>query len=222
MSRVVTKITMTRDDISFLEEELVHLTVKISLVVPNGKPTLLGTFLFWLKIGPCPPECYKKDLTHAIGSTFRGIISSKVMGDLCHIKVELDVQKPLRRGIFILAGTQEKSWIPFKYENLPGFCFGCGRIGHKIKDCNDIPNESKELSKNDLPFFLALKAESNLIRKVSMWLGVTMKKSMPQCYYLGRSDEGRKGNTNFNTVQGRKWTSTKDNLGIREIKTNLN
>ncbi|MBA0680490.1 hypothetical protein Goari_012182 [Gossypium aridum] len=70
------------------------------------------------------------------------------MGDLCHIKVELDVQKPLRRGIFILA---------------------------------------------------ALKAESNLIRKVSIWLGVTMKKSMPQCYYLGRYDEGREGNTNFDT-----------------------
>ncbi|MBA0554508.1 hypothetical protein Golob_013606, partial [Gossypium lobatum] len=154
-------------------------------------------FLFWLKIGPCPPECDKKDLTHAIGSTFGGIISSKVMGDLCHIKVELDVQKPLHRRIFILAG-------------------------HKIKDCNDTPNESKELSKNDMPFFLALKAESNLIMKVSMWLGVTMKKSMPQCYYLGRSDEGREGNTNFDTVQGRKWTSTKDNLGIREIKTNLN
>ncbi|MBA0749826.1 hypothetical protein Gogos_003710 [Gossypium gossypioides] len=34
---------MGRDDISLLEEELVHLTVKSSLEVPNGKPTLLGT-----------------------------------------------------------------------------------------------------------------------------------------------------------------------------------
>ncbi|MBA0571112.1 hypothetical protein Golob_004703, partial [Gossypium lobatum] len=33
---------MARDDISLLEEELVHLTVKSSLVVPNGKLTLLG------------------------------------------------------------------------------------------------------------------------------------------------------------------------------------
>ncbi|MFQ6640729.1 hypothetical protein Gotur_014518 [Gossypium turneri] len=30
--------------------------------------------LFWLKFGPCPPECYKKDLIHAIGSTFGGVI----------------------------------------------------------------------------------------------------------------------------------------------------
>ncbi|MFQ6625455.1 hypothetical protein Gotur_006258, partial [Gossypium turneri] len=29
---------------------------------------------FWLKFGPCPPECDKKDLMHAVGSTFRGVI----------------------------------------------------------------------------------------------------------------------------------------------------
>ncbi|MBA0646527.1 hypothetical protein Goklo_014484, partial [Gossypium klotzschianum] len=140
-----------------------HLTVKISLVVSNGKPTLLGTVLVHLNVT-------RKTLHMQL---------DPLLEEFCHIKVE-------------------------------------------IKDCNDTPNESKELSKNDLPFFLALKAESNLIRKVSMWRGVTMKKSMPQCYYLGRSNEGREGNTNFDTVQGKKWTLTKENLGIREIKTNLN
>ncbi|MBA0661457.1 hypothetical protein Goklo_005750 [Gossypium klotzschianum] len=85
---------MSRDDISLLEEELVHLTVKSSLVVPNGKSTLLRM-------------------------------------------------------------------------------------------------------KEDPPFSLALKVESNLIGKVNKQLGVTMKKSMPQHYYLGRSDEGMEGNSNF-------------------------
>ncbi|MBA0743467.1 hypothetical protein Gogos_006139 [Gossypium gossypioides] len=122
------------------------------------------------------------------------------MGEFCRIKVELDVQKPLRRGIFILVGTQEKPWIPLKYENFPSFCFGCGRMGHGIKDCNETPDESKELSKEDPPFSLPLKVESNLIGKVNMQLGVTMKKSMPQHYYLGRSDEGMEGNSNSDTV----------------------
>ncbi|MBA0823754.1 hypothetical protein Goarm_020460, partial [Gossypium armourianum] len=134
---------MERDDISLLEEELIHLTVKSSTVVSSGNPTLLGTvkivcqnlfmiefddkedlklilaerpwlfrrnlvifkkldkamersnlhlveFPFWLKIGHCPPECENKDLTHAIGSTFEGIISSEINGDFCLIKVELD------------------------------------------------------------------------------------------------------------------------------------
>ncbi|PPS05909.1 hypothetical protein GOBAR_AA14728 [Gossypium barbadense] len=59
-------------------------------------------------------------------------------------------------------------------------------------------------------------------RKVSMQLGVTMKKSMPQRYYLGRSDEGMEGNSNFDTVQRRRRTLMKDSLGIREMETNLN
>ncbi|MBA0869013.1 hypothetical protein Goshw_022129, partial [Gossypium schwendimanii] len=63
-------------------------------------------------------------------------------------------------------------------------------------DCNETPDESKELSKEDPPFSLALKVESNLIGKVNKQLGVTMKKSMPQHYYLGRSEEGMEGNLN--------------------------
>ncbi|MBA0580981.1 hypothetical protein Gorai_023176 [Gossypium raimondii] len=198
---------MERDDISLLEEELVHLTVKSSPVVSSGNPTLLGTFddeedlelllagrpwlfrrnlvifkkldkamersnlhlvefPFWLKIGSCPPEYENKYLTRAIGSTFEGIISSEINRDFCCIKVELDVQKPLRARIFILASMQGKSWVPFKYENLPGFCFGCGRMGHRIKERKDTLDESKEFPRDDVPFSLALKAESSLMGKL--------------------------------------------------------
>ncbi|MBA0693003.1 hypothetical protein Goari_010519, partial [Gossypium aridum] len=31
--------------------------------------------------------------------------------------------------------SQEKVWVSFKYENLPIFCFGCGRLGHGVKEC---------------------------------------------------------------------------------------
>ncbi|MBA0777650.1 hypothetical protein Gotri_005645, partial [Gossypium trilobum] len=33
---------------------------------------------FWLKFGPCPPECDKKNLMHAVGSTFGGIIRLEI------------------------------------------------------------------------------------------------------------------------------------------------
>ncbi|KAK5812430.1 hypothetical protein PVK06_027860 [Gossypium arboreum] len=39
--------------------------------------------LFWMKVGPCPPECDKKDLMHAIGSTFGGVIRSDIKGEFC-------------------------------------------------------------------------------------------------------------------------------------------
>ncbi|MBA0881795.1 hypothetical protein Goshw_000336, partial [Gossypium schwendimanii] len=145
-----------KDDISLLEK-LAQLVVKSSSVVPKGKLTLLEmrsslhlvNSSFWLKAGPCLLKCEKNDLTHAIGSTFEKIISLELIGDFCHIKMELDVQKPLRRGIFILAAN------------------------------------FKELPQDDLPFSLTLKAESNLVGK------------------------------------DKRWTTMKDNLGIKEVETNL-
>ncbi|MFQ6634407.1 hypothetical protein Gotur_011216, partial [Gossypium turneri] len=85
---------------------------------------------FWIKIGPCLPEFDTKDLLHAIGVTFGGVIRSEIRGEFCRLRIQLNVQKPLRRGIFVSTGNGNKCWIPFKYEKLPTFCFGCGKLGH--------------------------------------------------------------------------------------------
>ncbi|KAH1082157.1 hypothetical protein J1N35_021918 [Gossypium stocksii] len=50
---------------------------------------------FWIKIGPSLPEFDKKDLLHAIGVTFGGIIRFEIIGEFCHLRVKLNVQKPL-------------------------------------------------------------------------------------------------------------------------------
>lgn len=104
-----------------------------------------------------PPECDKKDLLHAIGATFGGVIKSEIKGDFCRLKVQFDAQKLLRRGLFILTSNQEKVWISFKYENLPNFCSGCGRMGHDVKECTEILIEDRNKSKDELPYSLALK-----------------------------------------------------------------
>ncbi|MFQ6637574.1 hypothetical protein Gotur_014084, partial [Gossypium turneri] len=85
---------------------------------------------FWIKIGMCLPEFDKKDLLHAIGVTFGGVLRSEVNGEFCRLRIKLNVQKPLRRGIFVSIGNRNRVWIPFKYEKLPTFYFGCGRLGH--------------------------------------------------------------------------------------------
>lgn len=156
-----------RKEIAFLEEELIHLSVKSSVVDPSEKPTLICSVWkrknynpdslraqvrsiwktkkkfeimiasqnlfkiifddeedleqimngrpwffrkqliifdrlkksvernkirlvsspFWLKVGPCLPECDRKDLMHVVGSTFGGIIHSEIKGDFCRIRV---------------------------------------------------------------------------------------------------------------------------------------
>ncbi|PPS07799.1 hypothetical protein GOBAR_AA12847 [Gossypium barbadense] len=45
--------------------------------------------------GTCLPEFDKKDLLYAIGVKFEGIIRFEINGDLCQLRINLDVQKPL-------------------------------------------------------------------------------------------------------------------------------
>ncbi|MBA0682075.1 hypothetical protein Goari_023826 [Gossypium aridum] len=75
---------------------------KLKEAIERSKIKLI-LYLFWLNIGSCPLEYEKKDLMHAIGSTFGGVLQSEIKGDDCRLKVQLDIQKPLRRGIFISA-----------------------------------------------------------------------------------------------------------------------
>ncbi|MBA0715886.1 hypothetical protein Golax_014762, partial [Gossypium laxum] len=54
---------------------------------------------FWVKVGPCPPKCDRKDLIHAIGSTFGGVLRSKVKGDFCKIKVQMNMGHSIKECI---------------------------------------------------------------------------------------------------------------------------
>lgn len=97
----------------------------------------------WLKMGPCAPKYDKKDLMHVVGSTFGGLQRSEVLGNFCRIRVLLNIRKPLRRGIFVSTTDSGKTWLAFKYENLPIFYFGCGRMGHGVMDCGELTQEHK-------------------------------------------------------------------------------
>ncbi|MBA0693002.1 hypothetical protein Goari_010519 [Gossypium aridum] len=108
----------------------------------------------WHKIGPCPPDCDKKDLPHTI------------------------------------VDSQEKVWVSFKYENLPIFCFGCGRLGHGVKECQVLSSVEKERSDGDFPYSIELKAESNLVGKESLLFEFFTKESMKQYQYKGGVEMG--------------------------------
>lgn len=48
-----------------------------------------------------------------------------------HLKllVELDLRKPLVQSTKLKSKNCE-TWVQFKYEQLPTFCYYCGYIGH--------------------------------------------------------------------------------------------
>ncbi|MBA0636868.1 hypothetical protein Godav_029737 [Gossypium davidsonii] len=50
---------------------------------------------FWIKINSHLPEFDKKDLMHAIGVTFGGVIKSEISDTCCRLRISLDFRKPL-------------------------------------------------------------------------------------------------------------------------------
>lgn len=118
---------------------------------------------YWVRIGPYPPECDPKELMYAIDSTFDSLLRSKVKSDYCRIQVMLNVKKVLRRGIFVVLNGGDENWVPFKYENLPVFCYGCGVMDHNLQECVTVASSLKELSEEAYPFSLALRVESNMV-----------------------------------------------------------
>ncbi|KAL0455991.1 UNVERIFIED_CONTAM: hypothetical protein Slati_0938300 [Sesamum latifolium] len=52
------------------------------------------------------------------------------------IQVSLDVRNPLTRALCLgWMGGEDKIMVTFTYERLPNFCYGCGLLGHIMRDC---------------------------------------------------------------------------------------
>ena len=51
------------------------------------------------------------------------------------IRVEIPLNKPLRRGSPVISLEGDKALVAFKYERLVGLCYRCGMLGHEEKYC---------------------------------------------------------------------------------------
>ena len=57
-------------------------------------------------------------------------------GQCLRIRVRLDISKPLCRGRKARFEKGRETWVSFKYERLPNFCYWCGCVTHSEKDCS--------------------------------------------------------------------------------------
>ncbi|XP_059452415.1 uncharacterized protein LOC132183040 [Corylus avellana] len=87
-----------------------------------------------------PLVCMNNEVGFNIGASLGEVEAVEANGDgigwgkYLHIKVSIDLQKPLERGR-ALKFRGKSTWVSFKYEKLPKFCFECGRICHGDGGC---------------------------------------------------------------------------------------
>lgn len=85
------------------------------------------------------------------------------------IRVNLQLDKPLRRGGKVANVYGEEFWVTFKYERLPVFCFHCGRLGHDDKHCQECTDHQKSSRQFDdwLRAYVSTKAMGDKARSTS-------------------------------------------------------
>jgi hypothetical protein len=64
-------------------------------------------------------------------------LSSSGWKRFIRVRVEMDVGKSLCTRFPMNREKLSTLWIPFKYEKLGNFCYGCGLLGHEVKSCKD-------------------------------------------------------------------------------------
>ena len=72
------------------------------------------------------------------------------------------------RGKMIQIEDLEPSWVVFKYERLPIFCYRCGILGHQDKECPQLKTGC--FSSDDDVF--------NLVHGSVLWLRRVAKKKI--------------------------------------------
>ena len=60
------------------------------------------------------------------------------------IRVDIPLDKPLRRCGVIASPKGEIYRVYFRYERLPVFCFSCGIMGHDERHCQSMGNPTNE------------------------------------------------------------------------------
>ena len=99
---------------------------------------------FWVQIWGLPFEHMSLDVGKEIDSklgTFMEVDRHSWQSDqakFMRVHMELEIDKPLRRGAYIVSSEEERLWLTFKYERLPTVCFICGKLGHDKKYCPAI------------------------------------------------------------------------------------
>jgi hypothetical protein len=71
--------------------------------------------------------------------------TGRCWGSYMRVRVEVDVDKPLMRGVTIFSQRRNlNEWYEVQYEYLPHYCFACGFLGHSSLECKDPPAARRE------------------------------------------------------------------------------
>ena len=96
---------------------------------------------FWIRVFNIPNKSMNTTVDNHIAKEIGTPLlinapgSGLAWGPFLHMRVDIDISKPLMRGKMVHIEDMEDGWVHFKYERLPIFCYRCGILGHQEREC---------------------------------------------------------------------------------------
>ena len=166
---------------------------------------------FWVQIHNLPVRRMNHETASALGGTL-GMVEKVVESEeergregCMRVRVKVDISKPLCRGRKARLFAGKETWISFKYERLPNFCYWCGLLTHGDRDCEKWLRSKGTLRREDQQYGAWLRASvERPIRRVEVKV-------------IGRSDVPRWGKSHQKNEDHGGQTSTHGGNGSPKV-----
>lgn len=179
---------------------------KIPLVIErlkygeNPRTLALNTMEIWVQVYDLKVGFMSEKVLKAIGN-YIGKYSSScpknftgVWREYLRVRVLINVDKPLKRGMKIYRNKEEGFWVNFKYERVPTFCFIRGVIGHSDRFCHKLFEETEDSIVK--PYGVFMKAPDRRINKQigARWLRDNMAQPLADSFQGTVTDNNEQRN----------------------------
>lgn len=116
----------------------------------NYRSGVFYDFEVWLQLHNLPLICMNENSVKEIRAKVGKVVEVDVWDNMCYgkyakVRVSRPLLKPFERCVVTRMNTGgHKNIIVIRYECLSDFRFACGRVGHILRDCDDITIDKKD------------------------------------------------------------------------------
>ncbi|KAJ1404529.1 Zinc knuckle CX2CX4HX4C [Sesbania bispinosa] len=172
---------------------------------------------FWIRIYDLPLNCRTCKVARSIGENLGKFeewdtTTKASMGTFLHIRVKIDLLKPLRLGMLVQLPNNKQMKVFLKYEKLLNFCYICGRLGHVIKTFPKVEGELDEGELESLPYGVWMRASplrpSRMSKEDSIEDVTSVRKDEEKVDEIGQLERKLK--------DSERWDPSPDNIAKRK------